>query len=194
MSRTSREVVVGCPHHITQRGNNRQQSFFDEQDHITYLNLLFRYTQKYDVEVWAYCLMSNHIHILAIPHEEKSFALGIGVTNMTYTQYVNRKYRRVGRFWQNRYFSSVVENENYLWAVARYVENNPVVAGLSTCAEEFKWSSAKYHLSQQPDRLLDQSSWLSPQERKSYKTFLGKHDRQTTELISQAISSEQPIC
>jgi len=130
MPRIARRVAVGYPHHLTQRGNNRAPVFLAGSDYLKYLDLLGAYTRRYQVDVWAYCLMKNHVHLLVVPNTEESLARGIGMTNMTYTQYFNRKYERSGRVWQNRFFSCIVGSDAYLWAVARYIENNPVKADL----------------------------------------------------------------
>ena len=128
MPRTSRAVAVGYPHHVTQRGNNRQPIFFDDQDRLTYLDTFQHYALKFHLDVWAYCLMPNHFHLLVVPQNEESLASGVGLANQVYTRYINRKYFRSGRLWQNRFFSCIVGTEEYLWAVTRYVENNPVKA------------------------------------------------------------------
>ena len=146
MPRIARIIAAGHPHHITQRGNNRATVFFDDEDRQTYLKLLLKYSQKYTIAIWAYCLMSNHIHLLAVPETETALARGIGLTNLMYTQYLNRKLNQSGRIWQNRFFSCLVENDQYLWAVARYIERNPVKAGLAARRQEYRWSSAKAHV------------------------------------------------
>ena len=143
MPRTSRAVAVGYPHHVTQRGNNRQTVFFDDQDHITYLNSLKQYAAKFRLDIWAYCLMPNHFHLLVVPQTEDALACGVGLANQVYTRYVNRKYFRSGRLWQNRFFSCIVDNDITLWRVARYIENNPLKAGLVNAAERYRWSSAR---------------------------------------------------
>jgi putative transposase len=194
MPRKARAVAVGYPHHITQRGNNRAPVFFDDQDRLTYLSLLERYSKKYLVNVWAYCLMDNHVHLLAVPDEPESFARGIGVVNMTYTQYVNRKYQRVGRIWQSRFFSAVVDTDKYTWAVARYIEKNPIVAGLVKFAEAYEWSSARFNLQGKPDSLLAKSAWLEPSDRERYGSFLLDDDKRVSTMIGQATRSGQPIC
>lgn len=193
MPRSSRVVAVGYPHHVTQRGNNREPVFFDDEDRWTYLNLLNHYSQKYLVDIWAYCLMTNHLHLLAVPREPAGLASGIGRVNMTYTQYVNRKYQRTGRIWQNRFFSSVVDSDQYFWAVARYIENNPVTAGLVNSAEDYQWSSARHHLLSEPDQLLKVPSWLDDTERDSYRAFLLEEDKRLATLIGQATRSGRPI-
>lgn len=193
MPRSSRLVAVGHPHHITQRGNNRETVFFDDEDRWSYLNLLRNFTKKYQVDIWAYCLMSNHIHLLVVPHGPEGLAKGIGLANMTYTQFVNRKYQRSGRVWQNRFFSSVVETDQYLWAVARYIENNPVVAGIASTANEYVWSSARRHIQGISDPILKEPSWLAESARNAYSTFHAEDGKQMALIIRQAVRSNRPL-
>jgi putative transposase len=193
MPRNSREVAVGYPHHITQRGNNREPIFFDDEDRWAYLDFLNHYTQKYQVDIWAYCLMTNHIHLLAVPNEPEGLSRGVGLTNMMYTQHVNRKYHRSGRIWQSRFFSSVVETDSYQWAVARYVENNPVTAGMVDDAEDYEWSSAQHHVKGKPDSLIKKPSWLDPADRESYLKFLLEDGRRMAKIIEQATRNGRPI-
>lgn len=194
MPRNSRLVAVGYPHHITQRGNNREPVFFDEEDRSAYLEHLNFFTQKYQVDIWAYCLMTNHIHLLAVPHAPESLARGIGLANMSYTQHINRKYRRTGRIWQNRFFSSVVETEQYLWAVVRYIEKNPVVAGIVEAAGDYRWSSAPRHLHAKTDPYLKEPSWLSEYQRDAYAKFHSAEDAmRMAALISQAVRGNRPL-
>ncbi len=103
--------------------------------------------------------MDNHAHLLAVPENETSLARSIGLTNMVYTQYLNCKLHQSGRIWQNRFFSCVVENDEYLWAVARDIERNPLKVGLTEKAEDYRWSSAKAHLTGAADELLGQPDW-----------------------------------
>jgi putative transposase len=193
MPRNSRVVVVGYPHHVTQRGNNREPVFFDDEDRWAYLNLLGHYTQKYQVDIWAYCLMTNHVHLLAVPREPAGLSGGVGLVNMTYTQYLNRRHQRTGRIWQNRFFSAVVDSDQYVWSVARYIEKNPVAAGLVDSAENYQWSSARHHLQSQPDQLLKVPSWLKDAERDTYRAFLTEDDKRMTTMIRQATRSGRSV-
>ena len=193
MPRIARIIAPGYPHHITQRGNNRATVFFDDDDRHLYLKLLGNYAHKHRVQIWAYCLMSNHIHLLAVPEMETSLSRGIGLTNQMYTQYLNRKQRQTGRVWQNRFFSCVVENEQYLWAVARYIERNPLKAGLAASVEEYRWSSAKAHVMGAPDPLLSADSWLTSQERNAYREFLLTEDDESDNAIRKATNSGRPF-
>lgn len=194
MPRSARAVAVDYPHHITQRGNNREPVFFDDRDRQSYLSYLKHYTQKFDVSVWAYCLMPNHVHLLAVPHQEGALALGIGRTNLVYTRYLNRKYFRSGRIWQNRFYSCIVDSDDYLWAVARYIETNPVRAGLVASAADYAWSSARSHLSVEVDPVLGTCRWLPEDQRSEYGRFvLAKNDRMA-DMIQKATRSGRPLC
>lgn len=193
MPRIARIIAAGSPHHITQRGNNRTTVFFDEEDNQTYLKLLLKYTRKYDVAIWAYCLMSNHVHLLAVPKTESGLARGIGLTNMLYTQYLNRKLSQSGRIWQNRFFSCIVESNQYLWAVARYIERNPLKAGLAASAQEYHWSSANAHITGSNDPLLAKDSWLALEEQSEYAKFVGDEDEEADAGIRRATRTGRPF-
>lgn len=193
MPRIARIIAPGYPHHVTQRGNNRMTVFFDDEDRQTYLDILSLYAQINSLQIWAYCLMDNHIHLLAVPEKESSLAKGVGLTNQVYTQYLNRKLGQSGRVWQNRFFSCIVENNQYLWAVARYVECNPVKAGLISSAEEYQWSSAKAHLSGDDNELLHQPSWLEPSEQKTYAEYVKNSDSEADNAIRKATKTGRPF-
>ena len=193
MPRIARIIAAGYPHHVTQRGNNRATVFFDDEDRQTYLQLLAGYAQKQNLQIWAYCLMSNHLHLLAVPGTETALSRGIGLTNQMYTQYLNRKLKQTGRVWQNRFFSCVVESDQYLWAVARYIERNPLKVGLAVSAETYRWSSAKAHMTGTRDLLLGEDSWLSPQEQRAYAEFVGTEDEETDDAIRRATRTGRPF-
>jgi putative transposase len=193
MPRVARIIAAGYPHHITQRGNNRAAVFFDDEDRQTYLNLLLKYTLKYKVTIWAYCLMGNHIHLLAVPETDTGLARGIGLTNMLYTQYLNRKLNQSGRIWQNRFFSCIVESNQYLWSVARYIERNPVKTGLADTPLAYPWSSATAHVTGRHNQLLAEDSWLAPDERAGYAAFLDAVDEETDDGIRRATRTGRPF-
>ena len=192
MPRIARIIAAGYPHHITQRGNNRATVFFDDEDRQTYLNLLSRYANRYHISIWAYCLMGNHIHLLAVPETEIALSRGIGLTNLMYTQHLNRKLKQSGRIWQNRFSSCVVENDQYLWSVARYIERNPLKVALARSAELYRWSSAKAHIIGTNDPLLDATPWLSPQARSAYAEFVRNEDAETDNAIRRATKTGRP--
>ncbi len=194
MPRNSRAVAIGYPHHITQRGNNREPVFFDDHDRRTYLGLLKHYAQEYQTHIQAYCLMPNHIHLLVVPQTTDALALCIGRTNLVYTRHVNRKYYRSGRVWQNRFYSCIVDSDAHLWSVARYIENNPVKAALVATAVEYHWSSARCHLEGKPDAFLSGSRWLKSEEREDYRLFVTENEGRVADMINQATRSGRPFC
>jgi len=189
MPRQPRRIAINYPHHVTQRGNNRETVFIDSSDYRKYLSLLKEYAQRYQFEVWAYCLMPNHVHLLVVPGNELSLARGIGLTNMTYTQYFNRRYKRSGRIWQNRFFSCIVSDNKYLWNVARYIENNPVKSGFSHKAYQYAWSSAKRHCCGTEDSVLSGPGWLEDEMRQGYCEYLEGEDVFVEETIRGATSA-----
>jgi len=193
MPRIARVCAVNYPHHITQRGNNRETVFFDDEDRKFYLRILSKYSDEWDFEIWAYCLMTNHVHILAVPRKEESLAKGIGITNLVYTQYFNRRYDRSGRLWQNRFFSTIIEKDPYLWAVARYIERNPVRVDIVKKAEDYHWSSAKAHVLKVKDNILSGDSWLEESEKDAYHNFLRKEDNEVDNFIRKITSTGKPL-
>lgn len=144
MPRVARIVVPGVVHHVTQRGNNRQDVFFVDDDRVMYLKILGEQCRRHRVAILAYCLMTNHVHHLLEPATEDALAKALGRTHWLYTQYVNRLHGRSGHLWQNRFFSCATDDEHTLLA-ARYAEKNPIRAGLCRIARRWKWSSAAAH-------------------------------------------------
>ena len=143
MSRTARIVNPGYPHHITQRGNNKQSIFRGNHDRQFYLYLLKKYSCQCGCKVHSYCLMPNHIHLLLVPNQNTSLAKTMQKINISYTQYINKKYNRTGSLWEGRFFSAIIDKESYLWTACRYIEQNPLRAGITNQATKYKWSSAK---------------------------------------------------
>ena len=154
MPRLSRTVFAGVPHHITQRGNRREQVFFTDEDRLAYLSLLKDYSEKHQVEILAYCLMTNHIHLVAVPASNDGLQGMLKPLHMRYAQRINHARGWKGHLWQGRYFSSPLD-EAYLWAAVRYVERNPVRAGMVSTAEAYPWSSAAAHCGRAQDNLIN---------------------------------------
>lgn len=193
MARIARVVAVNLPHHITQRGNNRADVFFDDDDRNYYMKTFIKYCNQFQVKVWAYCLMSNHIHLLVVPKYDFSLARSIGRTNLIYTQYINKKYNRSGRLWQNRFFSCLIDKEEYLWSVAKYIETNPVRIGLVKTTGEYKWSSAGHHIFGKPNPILSEPDWLEPNQREEYRQFLSLDQSDALTAIRKATMSGRPL-
>ncbi|MFM1919583.1 MAG: hypothetical protein RLZZ303_1217 [Candidatus Hydrogenedentota bacterium] len=144
MSRTARTVVAGHPHHITQRGNRRALVFVDDDDRHAYLRLLREAALLHGLEVWAWCLMSNHVHLVAAPRRENSLARALRDAHGAYAMRFNTRHALSGHLWQGRFFSCPLD-EAHLWAAVRYVERNPVRAGIALKAQDYRWSSAAPH-------------------------------------------------
>ena len=153
MPRMARIVIPDVPHHVTQRGNRREDVFFDDEDRRRYLLLLLEYTQKHALDIWAYCLMTNHVHFVAVPRERDSLAAAFKPVDMRYSQHVNRRLHTTGHLWQGRYYSCPLDDE-HLWEAVRYVERNPVRAAMVKRAEQYPWSSAAAHCGRRPDPLI----------------------------------------
>ena len=159
MPRTARVVIPGQPHHVTQRGNNRNDVFFVDDDRRVYLELLKERSAQFGLEVVGYCLMTNHIHLVAIPKRADSLAKAVGRTNLKYTQYINRLHGRSGHLWQDRFFSSALD-EQYFWAALAYVERNPVRAKIVRRPWRYPFSSASAHVEgKDATGLLDLDKW-----------------------------------
>ncbi|MBN1975022.1 MAG: transposase [Sedimentisphaerales bacterium] len=159
MSRIARIVAPGYPHHITHRGNNRQDVFFVDDDRHAYLEILKDNCAKYGLDILAYCLMTNHIHLIAVPENEESLAKAVGTADFRYTQYINRMHKRTGHLWEGRFYSCALDNRGF-WLASKYVELNPLRAKICRIPWRYKWSSAAAH-SGENDRheLLDLKKW-----------------------------------
>lgn len=145
--------------------------FFDDVDKERYLSLLKKYTERWGLSILAYCLMSNHVHLLVRPSSEESLYKTMQGVTLCYSQYVNRKKKRTGRMWENRYHSCIVDQDRYLWAVARYIEQNPVRAGIIKEAEEYTYSSARAHVEGIEDSVLGEELF-SKEQRSDYIQLL----------------------
>ena len=181
MPRIARVVAVGLPHHITQRGNYQQEVFLDDNDRIQYLTWVNEYSKKSSLIIFAYCLMSNHVHFIALPEKEDSLAKTFNSTHMRYSQYHNRKKGVRGHLWQGRFYSCVLD-ENHLYAGIRYVERNPVRAGMVREAWDWKWSSAQIHTGAGGQKsgitLGDVSSLMEPMNFEEWKRYLEQQDEE----------------
>ncbi len=152
MARIARVICPGIPHHVTQRGNRRQPTFFCDDDYLAYIELVAEWCAKYDVAIWAWCLMPNHVHLIVVPQTETGLARAIGEAHRRYTRMINFRENWRGHLWQER-FASFPMGESHLLAAIRYIEMNPVAAGMVSRPEEYRWSSARFHLEGTDDLL-----------------------------------------
>jgi putative transposase len=159
MARLPRVVVVDVPHHVTQRGNARQVILSSDSDRTTYLALLQQYAELHGLSLLGYCLMSNHVHLIVVPHSSEALAQALKHAHGRYAAYWNACQFSSGHVWQGRFYSCPLE-EAHLWAALRYVELNPVRAGMVEVAEEWKWSSAAAHCGTAvPHAMLEMERW-----------------------------------
>lgn len=153
MARLARLVLPGYPYHVTQRGNRRQQTFFEDGDFELYRDLLAEAAGKAGAEVWAYCLMPNHVHLIVVPEDEDGLRRTFADAHRRYTGFINARHRWTGHLWQGR-FGAVVMDEAHLAHAMRYVSLNPVRARLADRAEDWPWSSVRAHLAGTDDALV----------------------------------------
>lgn len=164
MPRVARAVIQDIPYHVTQRGNRRQDVFFNDDDRRHYLSYLKDYSERYGLDILGYCLMTNHVHLVSLPRSPDAMALTLRTAHMRHSQLINSKFGWKGHLWQGRYFSTALD-EAHLWLAVRYVERNPVRAGLVTNAWDYPWSSAGFHLGLKEDKLIrTDTQWGSPVE------------------------------
>ncbi len=158
MPRRPRMYLPGLPYHIVQRGNNREACFYAVEDYECYLNYLVDSLSRYEVALHAYVLMTNHIHLLMSPKDKEGISNVMKVTGSRFAHYMNKRYRRTGTLWEGRHKPSVVDSESYLLTCYRYIELNPVAAGMVVKPEEYRWSS--YGVNAWGDKV----SWITPHE------------------------------
>lgn len=153
MARIARVVIPGIPHHVTQRGNRREPVFFGDGDYRHYLDVLAQTASEARTEVWAYCLMPNHVHLVLVPRTEGGLRASLGEAHRRYTRFINARNGWTGHLWQGR-FGSVPMDEAYLINAVRYVSLNPVRAKLVRRASDWPWSSVRAHLAGKDDKLV----------------------------------------
>lgn len=185
MTRLARVVVPGIPHHVTQRGNRGADVFETDEDRRTYLSFLRKYSAKHGLSIWVYCLMTNHVHLLAAPEHEHSLGRALRDAHTVYAMRFNERSKLSGHVWQGRFYSCPLD-ERHLWAAVRYVERNPVRARLVERAEDYPWSSAAAHCGLRNDVLLakqfppegiveDWQEWLRNEEDSATVKTIRRH-------------------
>ncbi len=194
MPRSARIVIPGVAHHLTQRGNNKQDVFVDNEDREKYLDLLHCHSKLFRTRIVAYCIMSNHLHLVAIPHTETSLADTASRTHQQYADYFNAKYLRSGHVWQSRFFSCPMDLEHTVNAIA-YAELNPVRAHMVSDAWLYPWSSAPAHIGGKGDRLLNLRRWFDRYSGEEWREALGGLSKNTAaaEAVRRHTQKGQPL-
>lgn len=194
MARIARVVAPRCWHHVTQRGNHRQTVFFDDDDRSLYLRLLSRNCARAEVGIAGYCLMGNHVHLIAVPRKAAGLAWALGRTHGDYARWLNLKRAETGHVWQSRFFSCVLDHRHQ-WEALRYVELNPVRAGLVSRAWEWRWSSACAHVSGDGCGILELAEWADRWEARSWRDVLeqGVEEAALLARIREATQTGRPM-
>lgn len=161
MARSPRITIPAYPHHLIQRGNNRAATFFADADYRFFLDCLRQAKIKCRCRIYAYVLMTNHFHVLVEPAEVGDLGRFMQSVGRRYVRYVNSTYGRSGTLWEGRFKSAAVSRDQYLIACSRYIELNPVRAGLVTHPKDYRWSSYQHRALGMSDRLLDEDPWYS---------------------------------
>ena len=154
MPRKPRFYLPNIPIHVVQRGNNRTAIFFEEADYTSYLKWVKDALIKYNCQLHAYVLMTNHVHLLVTPSEKESVSRLMQYIGRWYVPYINNKYNRSGTLWEGRYKSNMIQAEAYLFACMRYIELNPVRASMVKKPLEYKWSSYHHNALEKTDELI----------------------------------------
>ncbi len=190
MPREARVVCANYPYHVTQRGNYRQVVFEDEEDKAVYLRFFIEYKEKFQVKVYAYCLMDNHVHFIVEPTTENGLALLFSRTHMRYSIYFNQKKGARGQLWQGRFYSCPLDKE-HLYEAIRYVELNPIRAGITNKIDSYDWSSLKFHLSEKGELHIDSvDEYLQIDNWKTYITE--KADEEKIKTIRERTKTNRP--
>lgn len=154
MARLPRLTLPGYPHHVIQRGNNRQPIFTSSADYQTLLDLLDENAKKFGVAIHAYVLMSNHFHLLVTPQTVEGLPQMMQAVGRRYVRYFNDRQKRSGTLWEGRYKSTLIQSERYLLACMSYIDLNPVRAGLVAQVRDYPWSSYGHYTGQRIDKLI----------------------------------------
>jgi putative transposase len=149
MARQPRLSLAGYPHHVIQRGNNRQSIFYSDDDRKAYLAWLSEYAEKFDVAVHAFVLMDNHTHLLLTPQTDSGVPNLMQALGKRYAQNFNHFHKRTGTLWEGRYKSTVIQDDKYLLTCMAYIDLNPVRAGIVSAPVDFQWSSHRSYIGQQ---------------------------------------------
>jgi putative transposase len=184
--RQPRRVIPGVPHHITQRGSRRQPVFFSDADRLYYLKTLAAYCERRAVRCLAWCLMANHIHLILVPEADDDLRAVMGPVHTRYSNHINRAHDWTGHLFEGRFWSYPMDDSHLMVAV-RYIENNPVAAGLVARAEDWRWSSARAHVSRQPDGLTDLDALSLHVDKWSAMLSLGLEASDANAAVEQAL-------
>jgi putative transposase len=191
LARLPRLVLPGVPYHVTQRGNRRGTTFFQDDDFQVYREMLADAARAAGTKIWAYCLMPNHVHLIVVPGDPDGLRATFANAHRRYARLINARHRWTGHLWQGR-FGAVAMDEPHLAHAARYVALNPVRARLCDRAEDWPWSSARAHLAGEDDGLAEVAPLLGRVG--DFAAFLGAaEDQQASRALRMAETSGRPL-
>ena len=200
MPRRPRVNLVGYPQHIVQRGHNRAASFFGEDDYQCYLHWLKEGADKYGCAIHAYALITNHVHLLVSPSRADGITRLMQSLGRRYAQYVNRFYKRSGSVWEGRFKASAIHAEEYLLTCYRYIELNPVTAGMVNDPADYRWTSYRWHALGESNALITDHELHEGMAREAgdrqaaYRALFRAHlDDEAVDDISKALNGGQPL-
>jgi len=200
MPRRARLSIPGIPWHIIQRGNNRSACFYADADYRRYLDTLHEMADRHGCAIHAYVLMTNHVHLLLTPEREDSAGLLMKHLGQRYVQYVNRVYRRSGTLWEGRFRSCLAQSDDYVLSCYRYIELNPVRAGIVAHPRDYRWSSYRANGDGQPDPVISphveylKLGRLDTERQQAYRALFKAHlEPERIEAIRQATNSNYAL-
>jgi len=192
--------MPGVPAHVVQRGNNREPCFFAEADYRFYLSALMDALERHEVELHAYVLMTNHVHLLMTPRHAEGISRVMQHVGRHYVRHINERYVRTGTLWEGRHKASLIDADDYLLSCYRYIELNPVRAGMVVSPDEYLWSSYRWHAWGQEDSLIsdhsiyNEISTNAAARQKAYRAlFEGHVATEAMETMREAITANYPV-
>ena len=186
-------VAADTPHHVTQRGNARRDVFLSDNDRLVYLSLLQHHSKTAQLEILGYCLMTNHVHLIAVPRTPDALARALHHTHGRYAAYLNSRTAATGHVWQGRYYSCPMD-ENHTWTALRYTECNPVRAGIVHAPAEYLWSSAQAHVGARPsDPIVSLDEWSGRWNPTGWQEFLAAPSHRDALRIRACTATGRPL-
>ena len=199
MPRKPRMYLPGIPCHVIQRGNNRDATFYSDQDYQFYLECLYDASLKYHVDIHAYVLMTNHVHLLMTPLTKDSISLLMQSIGRRYVQYINKEYRRTGTLWESRHKASLIDSEKYLLVCSRYIELNPVNANMVKHPSNYPWTSYRHNAKGETNQLItphetyNRLGFCEKERQKAYaELFENRLDLSDVKIIRNAVEFSMP--
>ncbi|MDD4908374.1 MAG: transposase [Candidatus Omnitrophica bacterium] len=199
MARRPRLLAIGTPCHIVQRGNNRNNIFYRDEDYLFFLEVLSEAKEKYPCYIYSYCLMINHFHLLIEPKEKNNIGSLMKFVGVKYVHYVNKHYNRTGTLWEGRFKSCIIEAESYFLSCLKYIEMNPVKANIVSSPESYRWSSYRVRAYGDKNKIVDIDPWYKSLgeddiiRQVNYRRFFQKENSKTIEEVISDMTNKNGV-